>query len=123
MNDFGMYLLNICEQFGFQIINGTTCGDECGNFTYVSSVGCSVMNYLIVSTCLLLSLTMSLKVAQKIDSKHMPVELTVESQSNRAVLERKRTKNIYIREICLEPRKQPRIFVPFIFGRSQRLLS
>ena len=24
VNDFGMYLLNICEQFGFQIINGTT---------------------------------------------------------------------------------------------------
>ena len=35
---------------------------------------------------------MSLKVAQKIESKHMPVELTIESHSNRAVLERKRTK-------------------------------
>ena len=92
VNDFGMYLLNICEQFGFQIINGTTCGDECGYFTYVSSVGCGVMNYFIVSRCLLLSLTMPLKVAQKIESKHTPVELTVESQSDRAVLERKRPK-------------------------------
>ena len=91
VNDFGRYLLNICEQFGFQIINGTTCL-ECGNFTYVSSVGCSVIDYFIVSRCLLLSLTMSLKVAQKIESKHMPVELTVESQSDRDVLERKRTK-------------------------------
>ena len=118
-----MYLLKICEQFGFQIIKGTTCGDECGYFTYVSSVGCGVMNYFIVSRCLLLSLTMPLKVSQKIEYKHMPVELTVGFQSDRAVLERKRTKNIYIREICLEPRKQPRIFVPFIFGRSQRLLS
>ena len=35
---------------------------------------------------------MSLKVAQKIESKHMPVELTIECHSNRAVLERKRTK-------------------------------
>ena len=35
---------------------------------------------------------MSLKVTQKIESKHMPVELAVESQSDRAVLERKRTK-------------------------------
>ena len=35
---------------------------------------------------------MSLKVAQKIESKHMPVELTVGSQSDRAVLERKCTK-------------------------------
>ena len=73
VNDFGRYLLNICEQFGFQVINGTTCGDECGYFTYVSSVGCGVMNYFIVSRCLLLSLTMPLKVAQKIESKHMPV--------------------------------------------------
>jgi len=52
------------------------------------------MNYFIVSTCLLLSLTMSLKVAQKIYSEHMPVELTVESQSDRAFLERKRTKTL-----------------------------
>ena len=29
VNDFGRYSLNICKQFGFQIINGTTCGDEC----------------------------------------------------------------------------------------------
>ncbi len=92
VNDFGRYLLNVCEQFGFQIINGTTCGDECGNFTYVSSVGCSVIDYFIVSRCLLPFLTMSLKVAQKIESKHMPVELTVETQSDRAVYERKRTK-------------------------------
>ena len=35
---------------------------------------------------------MPLKVAQKIESKHTPVELTVESQSDRAVLERKRPK-------------------------------
>ena len=32
---------------------------------------------------------MSLKVAQKIESKHMPVKLTVESQSEGAVLKRK----------------------------------
>ena len=55
--DFGRYSLNICKQFGFQIINGTTCGDECGNFTHVSSVGCSVVDCFIVSRCLLLSLS------------------------------------------------------------------
>ena len=49
LNDFGRYSLNICKQFRFQIINGTTCEDECGSFTHVSSVGCSVVDYFIVS--------------------------------------------------------------------------
>ena len=66
--------LNACYQFGFQIMNGTTSDDECGCFTYVSPAGCSVIDYFIVSRSLLVSLSMSL-VAQKIESKHMPVEL------------------------------------------------
>ena len=66
--------------------------DECENFTYTSSAGCSVIVYFIVSRCLLLSLSMSLKVAQRTESKTTPVELVIESQSNTAVFKTKRAK-------------------------------
>lgn len=73
-NAFGKYLLNVCEQFDFVIVNGMQGkGGGDGNFTYVSTSGCSVIDYFIVSRNLFSSV--SLNVAEKIESKHMPVEM------------------------------------------------
>ena len=83
VNEFGRYLLNVCEQFDFQILNGVARGDKCGNFTYVSPTGCSVIDYFIVSRNLL-SLSLLLNVNCRIESKHMPVELSIELLSDKA---------------------------------------
>ena len=84
VNDFGKYLLNVCEEFDFQILNGSKYDCDCGNFTYVSSSGCSVIDYYIISRNLL-PLSLSLKVAQRVESKHMPVELTIGCQREETV--------------------------------------
>ena len=73
--EFGKYLLSMCAQFNLTILNGTL-GDECGKSTYISTSGCSVTYYVIVSRQLL-HMPISLHVAEKIESKHMPVELSI----------------------------------------------
>ena len=75
INEFGKYLLNMCAQFNLTIMNGTL-GDECGKFTYISTSGCSIIDYFIVSRQIL-HMPISLHVAEKIESKHMPVELFI----------------------------------------------
>ena len=52
INEFGKYLLNMCAPFSLIILNGTL-GDECGKFTYISTSGCSVIDYFIVARQLL----------------------------------------------------------------------
>eukprot|EP00745_Piridium_sociabile_P014723 TRINITY_DN216_c0_g1_i6.p1 TRINITY_DN216_c0_g1~~TRINITY_DN216_c0_g1_i6.p1 ORF type:complete len:108 (+),score=6.01 TRINITY_DN216_c0_g1_i6:74-397(+) len=49
INAFGKYLLNVCDQSDLCILNGTTIDRTCGNFTYVSSTGSSVIDYFILS--------------------------------------------------------------------------
>ena len=49
INDFGERLLDFCVCFDLLILNGFKHGDEKGNFTYVSTHGCSVTDYCLVS--------------------------------------------------------------------------
>ena len=64
----------MCDQIIFFIFNGVPgMGEEYGNFIYISTSGCSVIDYVIVSRNLL-HLSLSLHVADKIEPKHMPVE-------------------------------------------------
>ena len=65
INEFGKYLLNMCAQFSLIILNGTL-GGECGKFIYISTFGCSVIDYFIVSRQLL-HMPISLHVAEKIE--------------------------------------------------------
>ena len=48
-NDFGRYLLNVCEQFGLVILNGLLSDDKQGHFTYIAYNGSSVIDYFVVS--------------------------------------------------------------------------
>ena len=49
INDFGERLLDFCAYFDPLILNGCKQGDEKGHFTYVSTHGCSVIDYCLVS--------------------------------------------------------------------------
>ena len=49
INDFGERLLDFCACFDLLILNGCKQGDEKGHFTYVSTHGCSVIDYSLVS--------------------------------------------------------------------------
>ena len=92
INEFGKYLLNMCAQFNLTIMNGTL-GDECGKFTYISTSGCSVIDYFIASRQLL-HMPISLHVAEKIESKHMPVELFIGIKNVRSKQPKNTTKTI-----------------------------
>ena len=76
-NDFGRYLLCICEQFNLVILNGCLPGDEEGNYTYIAHNGSSVIDYFLLSRCLV-HLGTRLAVIPNTESKHLPVELELE---------------------------------------------
>ena len=80
VNDFGKYLLNVCDAFGLSIVNGSIEYLCCGNFTYVSPNGCSVVDYFILSNSLL-NLVSRMSVGERIESKHMPIELVLKCKT------------------------------------------
>jgi hypothetical protein len=76
LNDFGRHLLSVCDQFSLLILNGFSSGDENGEFTYVAHNGSSVIDYFIMSKCMI-HLVPRMFVKPMIESKHMPVEMKV----------------------------------------------
>ena len=80
LNEFGWYLLYVCEQFNLVVLNGLLPGDEDGNFTYISHSGSSIIDYFIMSRCLVY-LGLQLSTVPKIDSKHMPVKMSLKLPS------------------------------------------
>ena len=93
VNDFGRYLLNVCTEFDLTILNGSVDGSNIGNYTYISPTGCSVVDYFVASKTLL-SMSLCLNVGQRIESKHMPVELLIESNNTEVKRSDTRTKTI-----------------------------
>ena len=79
INDFGQYLLCVCEQFNLIILNGIVSGNMDGSFTYISFNGSSTIDYCIVSRPIF-DKAVRLTVGQRIESKHMPVELELFSK-------------------------------------------
>ena len=93
-NDFGRYLLCICEQFNLVILNECLPGDKEGNYTYIARNGSSVIDYVLLSRCLV-HLGTRLAVIPNIESKHMPVELEPELVGKNDVsVERQRKEKI-----------------------------
>lgn len=72
--------MQFCNGFNLVIVSGletlhtSSYGTFSGNFTYISSTGCSVIDYFIVSETLL-RMCHLLSVLPMVESKHMPVEL------------------------------------------------
>ena len=50
INSSGLYLLDMCKTFGIHIANGRSDGDPDGEFTFCTSNGASVVDYVIAST-------------------------------------------------------------------------
>ena len=91
MNDFGRYLLNVCTEFDLTVLNGSLDGSNMGNYTYGSPTDCSVVDYFVASK-ILLSLSLRLNAGQRIESKHIPVELLTESNNTEVKRSDNRTK-------------------------------
>ena len=75
-------LLNMCSTFGLCILNGTCKGDLRGLNTYVTGLGCSVIDYFIASEELYYELLpiRELTVAERIESSHLPVQLVINTR-------------------------------------------
>lgn len=82
VNSFGRLLLELCAMCNITILNGTREGDQNGHFTYVCDSGCSAIDYFLASRAL--TPGTFLKVAERFESKHLPVELSF-SQPDRDV--------------------------------------
>ena len=51
VNIFGRTLLNLCEELDVHIVNGR-CGYDCGNYTFISNQGKSLIDYVLASPSL-----------------------------------------------------------------------
>ncbi len=76
VNAFGRLLLEMCATCDLTILNGACRGDELGNFTYVCSTGSSTIDYFI-SSIELAEKVVELKVAERFESKHLPIEIQI----------------------------------------------
>ena len=76
VNNFGKSLLNLCFLLDCRIVNGSCGSDKCGDFTYVSPHGRSVIDYCVISSELFLLNCWGLHVADGMDSWHLPVEFS-----------------------------------------------
>ena len=74
INEFGYSLLSLCLSRELTMLNGCTVGDLEGKYTNVSAVGCSVVDYFIISEDAL-PICKEMKVKDNILSSHMPLEL------------------------------------------------
>ena len=75
INLFGSALIDLCRVYHFCILNGSTKGDQEGHFTFISAQGESVVDYCLVSAKSL-QYDLDLKVASRIESDHMPLEVS-----------------------------------------------
>ncbi|XP_067124308.1 LOW QUALITY PROTEIN: zinc finger protein 721-like [Centruroides vittatus] len=81
--------INLCDDLDLIIGNGRCLGDEAGEYSFISSRGCSVIDLIIVSPLIwkdILSLTMG----QFLDSDHNPLILRVACGNDRSVSLEKR---------------------------------
>lgn len=49
-NNEGKKILDLCNSYGFAIVNGCTSGDFEGNYTFIGGNGCSVIDYCLVGS-------------------------------------------------------------------------
>ena len=93
------------------ILNGCLPGDKEGNYTYIARNGSTVIDYFLLSRCLV-HLGTRLAVIPNIESKHMPVELELEFVGKNDVsVERQR--KIKIRKYIWDANKAQDYYDPF----------
>ena len=75
-NQYGHQLIDLCKAASLCIVNGRSPGDSAGEFTYMSSLGQSVVDYLIVSQSLVNNVS-HFNIGNREDSDHFPLEFTL----------------------------------------------
>ena len=78
LNEFGEMLLEICACFRLCILNGEKRGDQNGSFTYISTHGCSVVDYCIASYDFANCIS-AFRVCSRTESPHMPLSFEISS--------------------------------------------
>jgi len=72
-------MINLIEELGSYILNGTQRGDEEGEFTYVGPRGSTVIDYVIVNDpCI--ELIGNFKIEERVDSDHMPLNMELKEE-------------------------------------------
>ena len=84
ISTYGASLIELCASFNLIILNGLCDSDLLGNFTNISPHGNSVVDYFIVSECLMSS-ELDMKVDDNITSWHMPIILYVSFNKNMTI--------------------------------------
>lgn len=80
VNREGKELINLCERHDLGVLNGVHSLDSIGKFTFLGSMGKSVVDYGIVSRDLW-DLVEDFKIGERTESDHMPLLINVNSQS------------------------------------------
>lgn len=78
-NKEGEKLVRLVEEKGWSIFNGNIAGDEEGEFTFTGGRGCTVIDYVIGDEEVR-GKVRSMKVGDRIDSDHHPLELWIEGE-------------------------------------------
>ena len=97
-------------------MNGCLPGDKEGSYTYIARNGSSVINYFLLSRCLV-HLGTRLAVIPNIESKQMPVELELEFVGKNDVsVERQR--KVKIQKYIWDANKAQDYYDMFFYERS-----
>jgi hypothetical protein len=102
VNANGQLLLDVCFACNFKILNGCCKGDYDGRLTFVGANGSSTVDYFICSDDLFDDNTaVRLNIAERFDSTHMPVELTVGDNTTHA-----QAKPLFIEKTAWDEKKK-----------------
>ena len=80
VNNFGTYLINVCENFGLSVVNGLCKRNFNDDFTYICQSGASVIDLFLVSDNLL-EHCINFGIHHMIETKHSAVSLDIRSLS------------------------------------------
>ena len=72
INNFGRSLIELCKSFGIHMLNGRVLNDNEGNFTCTANNGCSLVDYVIVSSNLFTNI-LYFDIGLRSESDHFPL--------------------------------------------------
>ena len=81
VNTYGKKLISFCRQSRLYLLNGRG-SDSLGEFTFLSTNGCSTIDYALVSGELMFNKTFSFHVRESLTTLHRPIVLTLLDEQN-----------------------------------------
>ena len=84
-NQAGKELLELCKSKGMRIVNGRCNGDFNGESTFVSHLGQSTIDYVLVGENSLDTIK-KFTIGSRLESSHMPLELCLETEIEKTII-------------------------------------